>query len=57
MFPTETAWRTNQFFTVSANIVKPEVARLFVGQFTHDLEQDGNVYIYKELVSYQSILN
>lgn len=56
IFPTEAAWKSNQFYTVDANVQSNTVeARHFVGQFQDKLEQNGNVYIYKELVSYSSI--
>lgn len=57
IFPTEAAWKSNEYFTVDENVQSnTEQARHFVGQFLEKLEQDRNVCIYKQLVSYSSIL-
>ena len=52
VFKTEAAWRNNEFFRVSSNILSDSHAAAdFVGEFGDGLEQNGHVYIYKELVS------
>lgn len=56
VFTTETAWINNQYFQVKANIMTDaQAAQDFVEEFQQGLEQNGLVYIYKELVSYYLI--
>jgi hypothetical protein len=56
VFPTEAAWRHNQYFTVSADVMSDtETAQDFVAEFREKIEQNGSVYIYKELVSYHFV--
>lgn len=56
VFPTEAAWRHNQYFTVSADVMSnTETAQDFVAEFREKIERNGSVYIYKELVSYHFV--
>ena len=58
VFPTEAAWRLNQYFTVGSEVMgDTEKAQEFLAEFQQTVEQHGHVYLYKQLVSNSYLFN